>query len=102
MFGDNVDKGRFDILGHPHRIAADIDMSAVIEPRPKIAAGLAHAMLHVDFLVTVARPGKRQSRQKSGRVHGENFVLVEEIAAAALVAEEQPIAPGRADGLPLV
>ena len=47
-------------------VAADIDVRAVGEPRPQIAADLAHAVLHVDLLVAVARPGERQPRQQAG------------------------------------
>ena len=66
---------------------------------PQVAADLAHAVLHVDFLVAVARPGERQAREQAGGAHRLQLVLVEEIVVAALVAEEQPVAAGRLGGL---
>ncbi len=38
-------------------------MRAVGEPGPEVAADLAHAVLHVEFLVAVARPGEREARE---------------------------------------
>src|SRR5579863_3454905 len=102
MLGDDVDERGLDVLGHAQRVAADIDVRAIIKPGPEVAANLAHAVLDVDLLVAVARPGKRQPREQPGRAHGHELIFVEEVVAAALMAEEQPVAPGRVDGLPLV
>src|SRR5207245_10087286 len=43
----------------------------------------------------VARPGEREAGQYACRLHAVEFILVEEIAVMALVAEEQPVAAGR-------
>src|SRR5262249_53091501 len=65
------------------------------DPSPQVAAFFAHAILDVKFTRTVARPGQRQSVEKTGRVHAQELVLVEEVAVAALMAEEQPVAARR-------
>src|SRR6202043_3131598 len=69
------------------------------EPRPQIAADFAHAMLHVDFLVAVARPGERQPREQPRRPHRHKLFFIEEIVVAALMAEEQPVAAWCVDGV---
>ena len=69
-------------------------MCAIGEPSPKLAADLAHAVLDVELLGAVARPGEREPGQRARGLHAGELVLVEEIAIAALVAEEQPVAPG--------
>src|SRR5579883_677346 len=46
---DDIDERRFDILGHVLGIAADINVRSVGKPGPKIAADIAHAILHVDL-----------------------------------------------------
>src|SRR5690348_17736422 len=70
-------------------------MRAVGKPRPKISADFAHSILDVELLFAVTRPGERQTRENAFCLHGGEFVLVEEIVVAALMAEEQPIATGR-------
>src|SRR5580704_10557542 len=59
-------------------------------------------MLHVGLFLAVARPSERQPRQQACRAHGDELFLVEEIIIAALMAEEQPVAAGRVDRLPLL
>src|SRR5882672_7143998 len=87
----DVDQRALDVLGHSLAIAADVNVSALGKPSPQVAADLAHAVLHVDFLIAVARPGKREPGQHACRLHRGQFVLVKEVISAALVAEEQPI-----------
>src|SRR5665213_1187591 len=93
---DDVDQRALDILGHALGIAADVDVGALCQPRPQLAADLAHAILHVELLVAVARPRQRQPRQQPRRLHRVELVGIEEVAAAALMAEEQPVLSGRA------
>ena len=90
------------ILGHAQRVAADINVRAFLDPRPQIAPGLAHAVLHVDLLLAVARPGERQAREQAGGAHLAELLLVEEVVIAALMAEEQPVRPARLGGLALL
>src|SRR5580698_6468855 len=52
---DGLIDGALAVLAHGDG-AADIDMGAFCEPSPKIAADLAHAVLHVELLIIVARP----------------------------------------------
>src|SRR6185436_16181370 len=96
--GDDVDKRPLDVLGHPLGVAADVDVGAFGEPGPHLAADLAHAVLHIKLLLAVARPCERQSREQTRRLHRVEFFLVEEIAIAVLMAEEQPVLPLRAGG----
>src|SRR5262249_61282998 len=84
------------ILGHAFCIAADINMSAIGKPGPQVPPDLAHTILDINLFVAVARPSKRQSRQKAGRLHLPELVLVEKIEVGMLMTEEQPIATFRA------
>src|SRR5262249_12285135 len=93
--GDDLDPGALHILGHALGVAADVDVGAFGEPRPELAAELAHAILDVELLTAVARPRQREPRQRAGSFHAAKLVFVEEVVVAALVAEEQPIATGR-------
>src|SRR5262249_36440579 len=93
--GDDLDPRGLDVLGHAFGIAADIDVRAVGEPSPQLTADLAHAVLDVELPGAVARPGEREPGQRACGLHAGELVLVEEIAVATLVAEEQPVAPGR-------
>ncbi len=102
VLGNDIDQREFDVLGHALGVAADIDVRAVSEPGPQIAAGFAHAVLHVDLLIAVARPGERQPRQQAALFHRLEFVLVEKIVAGTLVAKEQPIAARRLGRLALL
>src|SRR5262249_9789496 len=95
MRGDDLDPCALDILGHAFGIAADVAVRAVHEPGPEGAADLGYAVLDVELLGAVARPGERKPGQRARRLHAGELVLVEEIVIAALVAEEQPVAPGR-------
>src|SRR4029077_6948887 len=94
MLGDNIEEGALGVFAHRDG-AADIDMRALGDPAPEIAAGLAHPVLHVELSRAVARPGQRQVGEKTSRVHTGKLVLVEEIAVAPLMTEEQPIFSGR-------
>src|SRR6516162_5693686 len=58
MFRDYIEQGALDVFAHRDG-AADIDMCALGDPTPQIAAGLAHAVLHIDLPCTVARPSQR-------------------------------------------
>ena len=66
----------------------------------RVAADFTHAVLHVEFLGGVARPGQRQAGQHAFFIASNSSV--EEIAAAALMAEDQPVPARRFDGLALV
>src|SRR6266849_8866054 len=101
VLDDDVDQGAFDILPHAHS-AANIEMRAFRQPGPDVVPDLTHAVLHIEFILVVARPGKRQACKNSGRLHAVEFILVEEIAVMTLVAEEQPVAAGRLGGHALV
>src|SRR6202034_928528 len=102
MHGNDVNERSLDVLRHPQRVTADVDMCAVIEPGPEVAADFTHAMLDVDFLVAVARPGERKAREQPGGTHRHQFVFVEEVEVAPLMSEEQPIPSGRLGRLALM
>src|SRR5262245_61111596 len=71
---------------------ADIDMGAVGDPRPQIAADLAHAILDIEFPFAIAGPGERKAGQRAGGFHSAQLVFAEEIVIPPLMAEEQPVA----------
>ena len=96
---DDIDQRTLDVLGHSLGVATDIDMGALGQPAPEVAADLAHAVLHIELLVAIAGPGKRQTGQQTRGLHGIEFVPIKEIAIAALMAKEQPVLARRAGGL---
>src|SRR5712691_5967901 len=102
VLGDDVDQRALDVAGHALGVAADIDVGAVGEPGPEIAADLAHPILDVELLLGVARPGEREPGQRARGLHAGELVLVEEVVVAALMPEEQPVAAGRLAGHALV
>src|SRR5260370_36456987 len=59
----HVDEGALHVPRHVLGVAADIDVGAFREPRPQVAADLAHAVLHVELLLAVARPGEREASE---------------------------------------
>src|SRR5262249_25488035 len=63
--GNNIDQRAPDVFRHAFGVAADIDMCAVRKPCPQFAADLAHAILHIEFLGAVARPGERQACEQA-------------------------------------
>ena len=88
----DVDQRPLDVLGHALGVAADVDMRAARRASATTPADLAHAVLHVELL----SPSRDQASDRrvstpALRIAVE-FVLVEEIVLAALVAEEQPVA----------
>src|SRR5436305_1594226 len=71
----DVDQRAFDVLGHALGVATDIKMRAIGEPGPEVATDLTHAVLHVEFLRAVARPGKREAREYTLRLHAGELVF---------------------------
>src|SRR5215469_10592445 len=65
----DLDQRRLDVLGHALGVAADIDMRALGEPGPQIAANVAHAVLDIDFFGGVARPGEGEAGEHARRLH---------------------------------
>src|SRR5262249_26975068 len=80
-----------DVFRHAQSITAYIYVRATLEPGPQVASVVAHAILDVDFLVTVTRPGKRETSEMARLPHGLKLVFVEEVVIAALVAEIKPV-----------
>src|SRR6516165_2120036 len=58
--GDQIHQSALYVLAHGYG-AADIDVGAVGDPRPQIAADLAHAILDIEFLFAIARPSERKT-----------------------------------------
>src|SRR5215472_11931411 len=95
---DHVDERALHVLRHVFGVAADVDVRAFGDPSPQVAPDFAHAMLDVDFLPAVARPRQSEASENAGRLHAGQLILIKEVVAAVLVAEEQPVAAGRLDG----
>ena len=91
-----------DIFGHAACVAADVEMSPLLQPIPKLLCILDHAMLHVDLEILIPRKcGIEPSQHALALVRFELF-LVEEVAARSLRTEEEPIAALCAGRLPLL
>src|SRR5438876_654761 len=84
-----------DVVRHPVLVAANEELRALFQPVPDVARVLAQAMLDVDLLGLIARKRGVEPEESVAPVRGE-LILVEEVAGAALLAEEQPVAAARA------
>ena len=92
-----------DVLGHPGRVTAHVEVRAVLQPAP-------HARRRARASCAARRPARAWSREnarssrlrKPSRDHVLEIVAVVEVLGAVLVAEEQPVAAGcaRARGAP--
>ena len=102
MLASDVGKRPLDILRHALRVAADIEMGALLKPSPDVPAGHAHAVLDIEFFAAVARPGQREPCERPRRFHRVQFIFIEEVAGAPLMAEKQPALASRADCAPLL
>src|SRR6185437_1169556 len=71
-------------------------------PGAEFFGALAHALLHIDALVLVTRESEIELGQEAAAVEIRDLVLVEKIAGAMLVAEEQPVAALGPDNPPLL
>ena len=65
VFRADLDERNVDIWCHAGGVAADIEMGALAEPRPKIGTILAHLVLHIDFLFRIARPGEGELGERA-------------------------------------
>ncbi|CAB3833067.1 hypothetical protein LMG26842_01935 [Achromobacter dolens] len=92
MFRHHLPEHGVHVLGHAFGIAADIEMRALLQPRPELRAVLAHAVLHVDLGRLVARERQVQPCQQAVIAQRLQFVAIVEIAGRVPLAEKQPVA----------
>src|SRR2546423_13163025 len=90
LLGD-IEEGLVNILGHALGIATHIKIGTGVDPRPEFLSMLAHAVLHVDFISLVARESGVDAGQDAVADKRVEFVLVEKVESAALLAEDQPV-----------
>src|SRR5262249_14193705 len=102
VLGNDVYQSAFNVFRHAQSIAAYIYVCATLEPGPKIASVVAHAMLDIDFLVAVARPGQGQPGKMARLAHRLELFFVEKVVVAPLVAEIEPVRAGCICGEPLL
>src|SRR5690606_14609985 len=74
----------------PRRVAADIEVRALLQPGMDVARLLAEAVLDVELLRAVAREGDVHPCQRAVGQPLLPFGLVEEVAAEMALTEEQP------------
>ncbi len=96
---DDLVKGFIDILGHAFGVAADVEVGAFFQPLPEFAGGLEHAGLDVDFFFLIAAEGGVEAGEVTALHPGDDLIMVEEIRAAFLIAEEEPVFSGGLGGL---
>ena len=70
----------------------------LLEPGPDRRARFQESVLHVDLRGLVARERGSERREQPRLGATLQFVAVEEVARRVLVAEEEPVLPGRAGG----
>ncbi len=92
MGSDDLMQGLIDIARHAAGIAADIEMSAFLQPREQVSPILAHAGLHIDLLGLIAREGEIEPGQHAITAHLAQFIGIDEVGFLMLVTEEQPVA----------
>jgi hypothetical protein len=65
-FENDLAQRGIHILGHPARVAANEKLPAfAIDPFPNFRRVLQHAVLHINLMGLVARPGAVESREKA-------------------------------------
>src|ERR1700738_1121768 len=98
VFGRDVTDRLVDVLGHRVGRAADVQLSPVLQPSPQLRASPAHQVLHIDLLLLV--PGECQVKlgEQPVGVHRLDLVAVVEVSGGVLLAEEQPVGSGGAEG----
>src|SRR5262249_34935363 len=101
LYGD-LAQGGFDIPGHTLGIATHVAVRSLLQPAPQLAAGLAHAILDIDLVLPVTRPGRRQARKGTQGEKALKLLAVKEVGRLVLVTEEQPGLARRPLGRPLV
>lgn len=95
MTFDDAQHCGFDILRHVAGITADIDMGAILEPRPQRRTLFAYSVLDVDFLRLVTREGEAGLGQEPMPAHFPQLIPIIKIRRLMAFAEEQPVAPVR-------
>jgi len=95
-------KGGIHVFGHAACIAANVEMSSLFEPIPKLLGILDHAMLHVDLEILVPRKSGIEPSQHTFALVRFEFFLIEKVAARLLGAKEEPIAAFCACRLPFL
>ena len=101
LLAEDVGEPRLDIARHALRIAADITVGALFEPRPQLAGALEQPMPGVDLAFLVTREGGVEASQQPVAATGQQLLLEEKVAAAMRIAEDEPIAARRPDRAPL-
>ena len=96
---DDVMEGVIDVLCHAFGIAADVEVRAFLQPLPEFAGGLEHAGLNVDLFLLIAAEGGVEAGEVAALHPGDDLIVVEEVAAAFLITEEEPILAGGLRGL---
>src|SRR5258705_865496 len=86
-----------DVLRHPGRVPAHIEVRALVEPPPHVGAVVEHLVLDIDPVGLVAGERQIQPVEEAVADHVLQIVAVVEVFAAVLVAEEQPVAAGLAE-----
>src|ERR1044071_5860173 len=90
LLGEDVEEAAIDIARHPLRVAADVEMRALFEPRPEERGAFEEAVLDVDLVLLVARKGGVEAGQEAALVPLMEFVFEKEVARAVRVAEDEP------------
>src|SRR5690606_23974525 len=78
------------------RIAADIDICALLQPIVELASVLAHAILNLNLVLLIARERELDTVQQTALAIIAPFRLVQESRAKVPLAEGQPILSARA------
>src|SRR5208282_342130 len=85
----DVNQRLVHVFGHVVRVATDVEIGAVLQPRPKLLGLFEHAMLHVDLVGLVAGERQVEPVELALALITQQFVAIEEIRPPMLLAEEQ-------------
>ena len=97
--GDDVEERCLYIFGHAGSVAADVEVSAPLQPLIELFATLLHAVLDINFAGLIAREGGVEAGEYAIFVHCLKLVLVEVVHRLALFAEEEPVVACLTGGL---
>src|SRR5690606_25506759 len=91
-----------DVARHASRVAADVEMGAVLDPPVELGSMLAQPVLDVDLARLVTRESEVDAAEHAAAQPVLPFRLIEEIAAEMALAEHEPAPAADAAGLALL
>src|SRR6266581_5777768 len=99
---DDLTQRGIHVFRHSTSISTYEKMRAFLEPSPDFSRVFHHAMLHVNLVGLIPRPGTIEPRENAIALESIEIVLVGIVAFLPLRSEEEPVSPFCAQRLSLL